>query len=399
MMPVPFLPVLKPLLRLAAFGAGFALCTALAAETPIQTSVRSALLLDPETNTILFEKSPDEVMAPASLTKIMSLAVVFQEISEGRLKPDQEVIISQEAWRRGGAPSRTTSMFVVPNSRVKVMDLVRGVAVQSGNDATIALAEAVAGSEGAFSGLMNKKARELGLPRSQFGNATGLAEGNNKSTARELAKVTDVLIRSYPDLYKGFAEKEFTWNNIKQASRNPLLPLNIGADGLMTGYLEESGYGLVGSAVQNNQRLIVVVLGAKSIAERSSEARKLLEWGFHSFEAKPLFAENEAIGDATVFGGSARKVAVTAVKPVKILLPRGSSERLTARITYSGPLLPPVQKGQFVGQLKVFRGQQLVLEQPVYAASDVSEGNLQQRALSGALELSSQIMRAGLSRP
>lgn len=398
-MPVRTLPFLKTLLRLAAFVAALSLCPAQAAETPIQTSVRSALLIDPDTNTILFEKAPDEVMAPASLTKIMSLAVVFQEISEGRLKPDQEVVISQEAWRRGGAPSRTSSMFVVPNSRVKVMDLVRGVAIQSGNDATIALAEAVAGSEGAFSGLMNKKVRDLGLPRSQFGNATGLPEGNNKSTARELAKLTDILIRSYPDLYKVFSEKEFTWNNIKQASRNPLLPLNIGADGLMTGYLEESGYGLVGSAVQNNQRLIVVVLGAKSIAERSSEARKLLEWGFHSFEPKPLFAENEVIGEASVFGGSARKVPMTAQKSVKILLPRGSTERLTARITYSGPLLPPVQKGQFVGQLKIFRGQQVALEQPVYAAADVGEGNLQQKALSGLIELSGQIMRAGLSRP
>ncbi len=370
-----------------------------AVETTIQTPVRAALLLDPETNTILFEKAPDEPIAPAALVKVMSLLVVFQEISEGRLKPEQEITISNDVWRRGGAPSRTTSMYVVPNSRVKVMDLLRGAVIQSGNDAMLALAEAVGGTEGGFVQMMNRKARDLALTRTQFGNVTGLSDPVNKTTARDLAKIADVMIRTYPDLYKLYSEKEFSWNNIKQANRNPLLPLNIGADGLSTGYLEDSGYGLVGSAVQNGQRLIVVVLGAKTQSERLGEARKLLEWGFNAFESKPLFAENAVIGNATVFGGAERSVPVTALKPVKILLPRGTTERLTARVVYQGPLLPPIKRGNFVGQLKIYRGNQLALEQPVYAAADLGEGNLRQKAFSGLLELSSQILNAGWAKP
>ncbi len=197
---------------------------------------------------------------------------------------------------------------------MKVGDLIKGAIIQSGNDASIVLAETIAGTEGNFVGLMNRKATELGLSRSSFGNATGLNDPQNRSTARDLAKMAELIIRDFPEFYTHFGEKEFTWNNIKQANRNPLLTQNIGADGLKTGYLEESGYGLVGSAVQNGQRLILVVMGAKTIQERQAEARKILEWGFRAFESRSLFAENEVLGSASVFGGAAGSVAVTAGK-------------------------------------------------------------------------------------
>ena len=382
----------------SAFFAASCLFDCARAADAFQTSVRSAILIDLNTNTILFEKAPDEVMAPASLSKLMTLIVVFSEIKQGRLSLEQEAVVSTDAWRRGGAPSRGSAMYLVPNSRVKVSDLIKGVIIHSGNDASIVLAETIAGTESNFVALMNRKATEMGLTRSTFGNVTGLNDPNNRSNARDLAKMAEHIIREYPDMYALFAEREFTWNNIKQASRNPLLALNIGADGLKTGYLEESGYGLVGSAVQNGQRLILVALGAKTIQERQLEARKILEWGFRAFESRNLFADNEVIGSASVYGGALGSVPVTAGKGVVLLFPRGNVERLSAKVVYRGPIVAPVRKGQAIGSLQVMRGNQLSLEVPVFAAEDVGAGTLRQRAFSAAVEMTTQIIRSGLAR-
>jgi D-alanyl-D-alanine carboxypeptidase (penicillin-binding protein 5/6) len=369
------------------------------AQDAFQTSVRNAILVDVGTESVLFEKAADELQAPASLAKLMTLAVVFEEMRQGRLLADQEIVISQDAWRRGGAPSRTSSMYVAVNSRVKVQDLIRGAIIQSGNDASIALAEAISGTEANFVPLMTSRARDLGLTRSVFRNATGLPDPEQRSTAREIAKIADMIIRTYPEQYRIYSEREFTWNNIRQQNRNPLLGTYTGADGLKTGYIEEAGFNLAGSALQNGQRLIVVVMGARSLQERSNEARKLLDWGFRSFELRELFSEGEVLPSVKIFGGATSELPVTANKLVRLLLPRGQSDRVTAQIVYRGPIRAPIAAGTEVGKLRVMRGSQLALEIPVYAAASVEVGTLTQRAMQGALELASGWIRTGISRP
>lgn len=369
------------------------------AQDNFQTTVRNAILIDVGTQSVLFEKAADELQAPASLAKLMTMAVIFEEMRQGRLLPDQEIVISQDAWRRGGAPSRTSSMYAAVNSRVRVQDLLRGAIIQSGNDASIALAEAISGTEANFVPVMNTRARALGLTLSVFRNATGLPDPEQRTTAREMARLSDHIIRTFPEQYAIYAEREFTWGGIRQQNRNPLLGTYTGADGLKTGYIEEAGFNLAGSAVQNGQRLIVVVMGARSLQERSNEARKLLDWGFRSFELRDLFQENEAIGDVSVYGGAEGSVPVTAQKLVRLLLPRGQSDRVSAQIVYRGPVRAPVRQGTEVGKLRVMRGSQLALEVPVFAAADVPAGTLTQRAMQGAWELSTGWIRSGTARP
>lgn len=375
------------------------LASGVGAQENFQTTVRNAILVDVGTQSVLFEKAADEPQAPASLAKLMTMAVIFEELRQGRLSLDQEVVISQDAWRRGGAPSRTSSMYAAVNSRVKVQDLLRGAIIQSGNDASIALAEAVAGTEANFVPRMNDRARALGLSRSVFRNSTGLPDPEQKTTARDMALLADHIIRTFPQHYAIYGEREFTWGNIRQQNRNPLLGSYPGADGLKTGYIEEAGFNLAGSAVQNGQRLIVVVMGARSLQERSNEARKLLDWGFRSFELRDLFSEDERIGEVAVYGGADARVSVTAGKLVRLLLPRGQSDRVSAEIRYRGPLRAPVARGTEVGKLRVMRGTQIALEVPVYAAADVAAGSLSQRAMQGAWELATGWIRPGTARP
>jgi serine-type D-Ala-D-Ala carboxypeptidase (penicillin-binding protein 5/6) len=363
-----------------------------------QTSAPRAILIDADTDTVLFEKNADQLMFPASLNKLMTMAVVFHEIQEGRLNLDTEFTVSEYAWRHGGAPSRSSSMYVALHSKVKVRDLIQGVIIQSGNDACIVLAEGIAGTELAFAEMMNKRAREIGLTKSNFTNSTGLHDPDLKVTARELAKLAQHLIQAYPEFYKIYGEREFTWNKIRQQNRNPLLTMNVGADGLKTGFTNEAGYGLVGSAVQNGLRLIVVVNGLKSAKERAEEGRKLLEWGFKGFESRPLFADGETIGDAKLYGGATGHVPLTAGKAVKLLVPRNVGEKIIARIVYTGPVAAPVEKGQPIGRLKVSRGDNVVLEVPLQAAESVSRGNMAQRAFDAASELVVGLFRAGVER-
>src|SRR5215831_5620871 len=336
-----------------------------------QTKAPRAILVDAESGSILFEKNADELMAPSSLAKLMTAELVFNEIHQGHLALDKEFSVSEYAWRHGGAPSHTSSMFAPIHSKVAVKDLLYGMIIQSGNDACIALAEGVAGSEPKFAALMNARARELGLARSFFTNSTGLPDPPMVVTARELGILARHIVKTYPEFYSIYGEKEFTWNKIRQQNRNPLLAMGIGADGMKTGYTEDGGYGLVGSAVQNGLRLIVVVNGLESANERADAAKRLLEWGFRGFEQKYLFAEGQNIGDAKVFGGAHWSVPLQAPGGVNLLVPKGSNERITARIVYSGPVRAPVQEKQRIGALKVWRGDNLVLEVPLHAAESV----------------------------
>ncbi|MBL8587958.1 MAG: D-alanyl-D-alanine carboxypeptidase [Methylobacteriaceae bacterium] len=363
-----------------------------------QTIAPQAILVDYDSGAVLFEKDADVLTAPASMAKVMTAELIFRELSEGRLRLEDEFTISETAWRRGGAQAGGSSMFAVLNSRVRVEDLLRGLVIQSGNDAAIALAEGIAGTEDAFAQMMTRRARELGLAKSSFRNAWGKGDPGQLVTVREMARLAAHVIQTYPRYYGYFGEREFTWNKIRQLNRNPLLTMDIGADGLKTGNIEESGYGLVGSATQGGQRLILVVNGLKTARDRAEESRKLLQWGFRAFEGRLLFEAGETIGQAKVFGGSSGSVDLVAPRPVRLLAPRGSSEKLAARIVYDGPLLPPIEKGRKVARLKVWRGTTLALDLPLEAARDVAVGSLTRRAFDAGLELAGGWVRRLFSK-
>jgi D-alanyl-D-alanine carboxypeptidase (penicillin-binding protein 5/6) len=246
--------------------------------------------------------------------------------------------------------------------------------------------------------LLTKRAREIGLENSTFTNATGYSDPNLRVTPREMAQLARHIMLTYPNFYPYFAEREFAWNNIRQQNRNPLLAMGIGADGLKTGETSEAGFNLVGSAVQDNLRLIVVIMGAKSEKERAEEARKMLDWGFHSFESRVLFAEGQTVGEAKVFGGATSYVPLLGPGTVRVMVPKSGSERLLARIIYSGPVPAPVVKGQSIGKLKVWRGENLALEVPLTAAEGVAPGTMTQRAMDAATELMIGLLRAGVNK-
>jgi serine-type D-Ala-D-Ala carboxypeptidase (penicillin-binding protein 5/6) len=255
----------------------------------------TAILIEASSGSVLFEKNADELRAPSSMMKLMTTEVVFHAIQQGEIKLTDEYPVSENAWRRGGAPAGGSTMFAVLHSKIAVDDLLHGAIIQSGNDACIALAEGIAGSERAFADKMTKRARELGLTQSTFANSNGLPDPGNKMTVRELARLARYIIQTYPEFYKLFGEREFTWNKIRQPNRNMLLGSLEGADGLKTGYTKGGGYGMVGSAVQNGIRLIVVVNGLEDSEDRASEAKKMLEWGFRNFEARTLFAAQQPV--------------------------------------------------------------------------------------------------------
>jgi D-alanyl-D-alanine carboxypeptidase (penicillin-binding protein 5/6) len=392
--------------RAAAIGLfGAALAASAFAASPVttksegfQTGGATAALLDAGSNSFLFEKNSDQPFAPASLAKLMTLEYVFNEIVQGRVKLDDEYIISENAWRKGGAPSHGTTMFAAIHSRVKVSDLIQGIIVDSANDACMAIAEALAGNETSFGAVLTKRAHEIGLDNSVFTNSTGLPDPNSHVTARDIAQLARYIMQTYPQFYPYFALRDFTWNNIRQENRNPLLSMGIGADGLKTGESPDSGYSLVGSALQDNLRLIVVVTGAKNEKDRGDEAKKLLDFGFHGFETKILFAEGQTIGAAKVFGGDSSYVPLVGPGTVSLMMPRNTNDRLTARIVYSGPIPAPVTKGQAIGKLKVWRGDSVALEVPLQAADDVGTGTMSQRAMDGATELMIGLFRAGVGK-
>src|SRR3954466_352801 len=256
----------------------------------------TAILIEASSGSVLFEKNADELRAPSSMMKLMTAEVVFHAIKQGEVKLTDEYHVSENAWRKGGAPAGGSTMFAAIHSKVSVDDLLHGAIIQSGNDSCMVLAEGIAGNERAFAEMMTKRARELGMTQSTFANSNGLPDPGNKMTVRELAKLARYIIRAYPDFYKLFGEREFTWNKIRQQNRNPLLTSLEGADGLKTGYTKEGGYGMVGSAVQNGIRLIVAINGLDDPDDRASEAKKMLEWGFHNFEARMLFNAGQQIG-------------------------------------------------------------------------------------------------------
>jgi serine-type D-Ala-D-Ala carboxypeptidase (penicillin-binding protein 5/6) len=358
-----------------------------------------AILIEAKSGSVLYEKTPDQLVYPASLAKLMTTEYVFHLLKTGKIKLSDEYTVSEHAWRTGGAPSHSSTMFAALNSKVSVDALIHGMIIQSANDGAIILAEGIAGNELEFADQLTKRARAIGLAKSTFTNSNGLPNPGEQVTTRELAMLARRIILDYPEYYPIFAQPDFTWNKIHQQNRNPLLASSIGADGLKTGFTKEAGYGLVGSAVENGLRLIVVVNGEKTANDRAREGKKLLEWGFRNFEERSLFADGEVLGFAKVYGGANSYVPLKAdVGEVKIMVPKAGGERLIARIVYQGPVPAPVKAGTPAGALKVWRGENVVLETPLHASGNVGTGNLPQRAIDAVTEMVIALFRAGAER-
>ncbi len=342
--------------------------TVQASET-MTTVAKQAIIVDFDTGTVLFEKNADEKMPTSSMSKVISMYLVFEALKKGDLSLDDEFLVSEKAWKKGGS-----KMFVPVGKKVKIRDLIRGVIIQSGNDATIVLAEGLAGSENDFAYALNKKARELGMTNSNFVNASGWPDPDHYSTARDLSKLAIALIKNFPEYYKIFSEKEFTFSNIKQSNRNPLLYRGIGADGVKTGHTEDGGYGLIGSGVGKDGRRVVMVLnGMASKKERKEESARLLQWALNGFKNVSLFDNGKALGEAEVYLGNKNRVGLKAKEPVTMIVPKIYASDIKVEITYDAPLKAPISKGQEVGVVKVHVPKGDVIEVPLVAENDVAE--------------------------
>jgi serine-type D-Ala-D-Ala carboxypeptidase (penicillin-binding protein 5/6) len=358
---------------------------------PVLKSTR-AILMDADSGAVLYQKNADELVAPASMSKIMLLLMVFMALKSGELKLDAEFLMSLHAWRTGGAPSRTSSMFVPLGKTATVDELIKGIIVQSGNDAAICIAENMKGSEAMFAEWMTQEARRLGLKKSVFKNATGLHHPEHLMTMREIAMLARYIIREYPEYYQMFAQKEFQYRRHKFINRNPLLGVVPGVDGLKTGFVEASGYSLVASAKQDNRRLIIAISGAESQAERRDDGKRLLEWGFKNYSEAKLFEAGEVVGHARIWGGERMYMPLVGGNGgVSVVLPRvPTNPKVTARIHYTGPLKPPLKKGQQVAILRVTTNTDATSDVPLYAAEDVGRAGFMWRGLDSLLYLATR---------
>jgi D-alanyl-D-alanine carboxypeptidase (penicillin-binding protein 5/6) len=380
-------------IKIAAAGAVLASGAAAAYAAPqsnvFETKAKHAILMDVGANLVLFEKDADTLSPPASMSKLMTMAVVFRELKAGRLKLDDEFKVSEHAWRTGGAPSGTSAMFAPLNTMVKVEDLIQGTIVQSANDGAIILAEGIAGTEDAFAQRMTEYARTIGLEKATFKNATGLPAEGHLMSARELAILAQYLIENYPEYYHFFGQKEFKYREkFTFRNRNPLVFADIGVDGLKTGFIKESGYGVVGSGTRGNQRLLVVVEGLASEKEREAEARRLLDWGFKSFKPFRLFNEGEKVSDALVWGGTKHYVPLVGDGNINIILPATATGKVSASIVYEGPIKAPIRKGDQVATLRVTATEsQATNDIPLYAGDDIGRSNFAMRGLDSLFVL------------
>ena len=353
------------------FGALIALCAALLTASPVQaleTAARQAILIDYVTGAVLFEKDADMLMEPSSMSKIMTIYMVFERLADGSLKLDDTLPVSEKAWRKGGS-----KMFVKVGTRVSVGDLLRGIIIQSGNDATIVIAEGLAGDEKSFAAEMTERARELGLVSSTFTNASGWPEEGHRVTARDLALLAKLTIENFPQYYGFYAELEFIYNDIRQGNRNPLLYKKMGADGLKTGHTTKAGYGLTASAIRDGRRLILVINGLGSASGRSREAERLIEYGFREYANYALFDAGETVGKADVWLGDAATVPLVIEDALVTTLTRKARRKMQVKLIYDGPIPAPIEKGARIATLTVTAPGAETLELPLVAGADVGK--------------------------
>jgi D-alanyl-D-alanine carboxypeptidase (penicillin-binding protein 5/6) len=332
----------------------------------VETPATQAIMIDHRTKSVLFEKNADERMPPSSMAKLMTIYMLFERLADGRLKMGDRFEISEKAWKMGGS-----KMFVEVGKKVRVEDLIRGVIVQSGNDACVVIAEGIAGTEEAFAELMNEKARQIGMTGSHFTNSSGWPDPDQYVTARDLSVLAIRLIDDFPQFYKMFSEKTFTYSGIRQGNRNPLLYKRVGADGLKTGHTEAAGFGLVASAERDGTRLVLVVNGLDSVNQRSRESERLMNFGFREFGSYALFKGGEVVDRAAVWLGDEDDVPLVIEKPLDIMLARKSRRQLKVSMHYTGPIPAPVEKGDTVGYLRVEAPDIDPLKVPLVAGADV----------------------------
>lgn len=358
--------------RLAAFAAGLALTPVSAGA--FDTAAREAILVDFDTGTVLLEREADKPVPPASMSKLMTVYMVFERLREGTLALDDMIPVSEKAWRTGGS-----RMFIEVDTTVPVEDLLRGIIVQSGNDACVAIAEALSGSESAFADAMNARAREIGLRDSHFTNASGLPDPDHAMSPRDLAHLTALIVREFPEYFHYFAETSFTWNDIQQHNRNPLLYREIGADGMKTGYTEAAGYGLTGTAAQNGRRLIAMVGGLGSPRQRAEEATRMLSWGFRETRNFTLFEAGEEVETAEVWLGKAPAVPLVLDEDLLITLSREARKGLKAAVVLDSPAPAPIAAGAALATLRITAPGLADVEVPLKAGADVERSGLPAR--------------------
>jgi D-alanyl-D-alanine carboxypeptidase (penicillin-binding protein 5/6) len=343
-------------------------------------AAKAHILIDYDSGRLLAEENADERLPPASITKLMTSYVVSHELHAGNIGLDDEVLISEKAWRMIGSRS-----FIKVNTKVSVEALLRGMIVQSGNDAAVALAEHIAGSEEVFAQMMNQYAQQLGMYSTNYMNATGLPDPEHYTTARDIATLSAALIRDFPEHYEWYAEKEFTYNNITQHNRNKLLWRDNSVDGLKTGHTEEAGYCLAASAKRGDMRLITVVLGTRSENARAQETQKLLNYGFRFFETHKLYQANATITDTKVWKGAQDQLALGLAKDLTVTVPRGQYDELAASTNIQQPVIAPIAAGTQLGEVEIRLGDEIIAKQPLVALTAVEKGSWWRRLIDEVL--------------
>lgn len=348
----------------------------------IETLSKQVVLMDMETGAILLDKNADTPMAPASMSKLMTVFMIFERLRDGRLSLDDTFLVSENAWRKGGAKSGSSTMFLVPGKRVRIEDLIRGIIVQSGNDACIVIAEGISGSEEAFAEEMTERGKQLGLTNSIFKNSTGWPHPEHRMSPKDLALLAKATIEQFPEYYHYYSERRFTYNGIKQNNRNPLIYKDMGADGLKTGHTQESGYGLTGSATQGDRRLVLVVNGLPTKKERAKEPERLLMWGFREFGNYQLFTPGEQVEEAEVWLGKEPTVPLIIEQELKLTMHKKARREMKVSVNYQSPVPAPIKKGDMIATMTVSAPGEESIEVPLVAAADVERLGLVGRLIA-----------------
>ncbi|MFJ1306874.1 D-alanyl-D-alanine carboxypeptidase family protein [Agrobacterium sp. P15N1-A] len=354
---------------------------------PFIAKAEQAYMIDAETGTVLLSQNENQPFPPASLAKLMTVEVVLDALSKGQVTAETAYPVSEYAWRTGGAPSRTSTMFAALKSSVSINDLLTGIIVQNANDGCIVVAEGMAGSDAAFAKRMTVRAGELGMSSSTFTNSTGLPDPGNRTTARDMVRLAQHLRDTYPERYGLFTKPDFEWNRIFQRNKNTLLMPGSGIDGLGLGFAEGSGFAAVVSAERDGRRVYLALAGIVDDKTRQEEARRVVDWGLTAFEKRHLFSKDEAVGSVSVYGGDVSHIDLSPKEDVSVLVPVNNPDRISGRIVYRWPLNAPLDVGANAGTLKIFSGERLLREVPLYTKAAVGKGSLTQNATGALKEL------------
>jgi serine-type D-Ala-D-Ala carboxypeptidase (penicillin-binding protein 5/6) len=352
-----------------------------------ETKADRVLLVEANTGTVLMSRNADSPLPPASLAKLMTMEVVFDALKKGEITLDTQFPVSEHAWRTGGAPSRTTTMFAAIKSQIRVEDLIRGATIQLANDACIVLAEGMDGSEEKFAERMTRRAAAIGLKNTFYSNPTGLPHPGNRTTIGDLVRLAEHLKKTYPEYYRYFSEESFEWNGIFQRNKNPLIRLDSGVDGLGLGYSDGYGYAYVGSMQRDGRQLYLAFSGVATEKDRASEAEALFNWGMTAFKPRHIFDGGEVVGQANVYGGVAPTVALKVARPLDLYVPVAESAGIRGKIRYNWPLKAPLEAGSEMASLQILSGDQVLGEVPLLAGEAVNRGSLESRAMDAAKSL------------